>query len=111
MREQWRALSDDSRHALHQGCGNQIALTCNPAWVTNDVKGVIFRCVEHGAHGVAHPAQPAAMCVHYTFRLARRSRCVNDKQRKVGVDALNRQYCVEFSPQSGRIFGSEDAEV
>ena len=71
MREERRALGNNGRHTLYQGCRNQITLAGNPAWITNDVKCVIFGSVKDGAHGVAHATQPAAVCVYYTLGFAR----------------------------------------
>ena len=71
MREERRALGNNGRHTLYQGCGDQITLAGNPAWITNDVKRVIFGGVEDCAHGVANATQPAAMCVYNTLGFAR----------------------------------------
>ena len=71
MREERRALGNNSRHTLYQGCRNQITLAGNPAWITNDVERVIFGGVEDCAHGVANATQPAAMCVYNTLGFAR----------------------------------------
>ena len=71
MREERRALGNNGRHTLYQGCRNQITLARDPTWVTNDIKRVIFGGVEDCAHGVANATQPASMCVDNTLGFTR----------------------------------------